>query len=331
LNKKVLTAPKKIVHAPVLVLVGPTAIGKTGLSLELARKFGCEIVNVDSMQVYRYMNIGTAKPTLREREGIRHHLIDIVDPDEQYSSALFVRDALAAVDTIASAGKIPLLTGGTGLYLKSLTEGLFGYEETDAEGVRSHLRKRLEREGRETLFQELVEVDPESAARIHKNDTQRLLRALEIYETTGKIWSSHLNAQKEPEIFFANLLQIGLSSERQMLYKRIEERTHAMLAGGLIEETEQLRRMGFSPELPSMQAIGYKHANNFLSGIWNLDDTLRMLIRDTRRYAKRQMTWFKKIKAIRWFERSNQEGIVQHIADWLADLHEEIRNNSQSG
>jgi tRNA dimethylallyltransferase len=306
------------INTPVLVLLGPTAVGKTALSLRLTELAACEIVSVDSMQVYRFMDIGTAKPTIQERTKILHHLIDIVNPDEQYNSALFVRDALAAIDTIASAGKISLLTGGTGLYLKALTEGLFDIKGTEDESIRNHLAARLQEEGRGKLFDELRSVDPESAARIHINDTQRLIRALEIYKATGRTWSALLQNHTGPTVRFTNMLQIGLSCDRQVLNKRIEQRTQAMFENGLIEEAEKLQKMGYSSDLPAMQAIGYRHANNYLAGEWDKDETIRLLIRDTRRYAKRQMTWFAKNPDIQWFERNNHQSVLQATKRFLA-------------
>lgn len=309
----------KEINTPILVLLGPTAVGKTALSLELAERYSCEIVSVDSMQVYRFMDIGTAKPSPAERQQVHHHLIDIVDPDEQYNSAHFVRDALVAIKAIAVAGKIPLLTGGTGLYLKAMTEGLFSLEGSESETIRDHLTAKLKEEGgREILFQELLTVDPHSAGRIHINDTQRLVRALEIYRSTGKTWSAHLQEHKETGARFANMLQIGLTCERQILYERIEQRATVMLDNGLLDEAEKLQNMGYGPDLPSMQAIGYKHANNYLAGEWNLDETIQLLMRDTRRYAKRQMTWFSKNKAIKWFARDDHHGVHQAVATWLS-------------
>jgi len=303
---------------PVIVLIGPTAVGKTDLSLDLAERFSCEIISVDSMQVYRFMDVGTAKPTLQERRGIRHHLLDIADPDEQYNAARFVRDALAAVEAITAAGKTPLLTGGTGLYLKALLEGLFALEGVGDESIRARLTEKLREEGREELYDELRSVDPESAARIHINDTQRLLRALEIFRATGKTWTSLLRSQDQPPVRFANILQIGLTCDRRILNERIERRSQAMFAGGLVEEAEKLQEMGYAPTLPSMQAIGYRHVNNYLAGLWDREETLRLLIRDTRRYAKRQMTWFAGNRAIEWFARDDRQQVVHRTAAWLA-------------
>ena len=199
------------ISSPVLVLIGPTAIGKTALSLEMASRFNCEIISMDSMQVYRLMDIGTAKATVEERNKIVHHLIDIIDPDDQYDAARFVFDSLKAINTITRKGKVPLITGGTGLYLRALLEGLFD-EIKVPESLRQALQLRLKQEGREVLYQEFCQVDPESSARIHINDTQRLLRGLEIYQATGRPWSQHLKeqGQRKPPIQFPRLLQIGL-------------------------------------------------------------------------------------------------------------------------
>ncbi len=310
-----------VITSPVFVLVGPTAIGKTDLSIRIAERYNCEIVSMDSMQVYRHMDIGTAKPSERERRGIPHHLIDIVDPDEQYNAARFVHDAVAAIREIIASGKIPLLTGGTGLYLKALTQGLFDQEKTGDPAVRRRLVERLQAHGREKLHEELKKTDPESAARIHVNDTQRLIRALEIYHGTGMTWSEHLRNQPGPPVTFARLLQAGLQCDRQTLYDRIEERTATMFRNGLLKETAKLLDMGYDTKLQSMQAIGYRHAVNFIDGTWDREETLRMLVRDTRRYAKRQMTWFGKNPSLRWFERGDDSGVLRFIDDWLRSAH----------
>ncbi len=308
-----MSRPREIT-GPVLVLVGPTAIGKTALALEIADRFGCEIISVDSMQVYRYMDIGTAKPDAAELRRVRHHLIDIVLPDDPYNAARFVTDALAAMADIFSRGRIPLLTGGTGLYLSALTRGLFDAVPVRA-GMRDRLRQRLEQEGREALFAELVRVDPATAKRIHVNDTQRLLRALEIYHTTGRPWSTLLEQQQQAQqgVHFSSILQICLTCGRERLYRRIGERAGQMLERGLVEEVEGLLTMGFSAELPSMQAIGYRHVNRYLAGEWNLEQTRDILIRDTRRYAKRQLTWFRKNPELRWCRQQDGQGIFDHI------------------
>ncbi len=306
------------VNLPVLVLVGPTAIGKTSFSIELAQKFNCEIISVDSMQVYKYMDIGTAKVSEEEMKGIPHHLIDIVTPDTPYDAARFSTDASAAIKEIQAKGKIPLLTGGTGLYLKTLLHGIFEEPAKD-ETIRVHLRKRFEEEGSESLYNELLACDPESAARIHINDTHRLLRGLEIYLATGRPWSSFLKdykLQKKNEKF-TNVLQIGLYIDREILYNRINLRTGKMLDNDFKGEVQSLLDRGYSGNLKSMGSIGYRHMITFLSGKTTFQEMRETLTRDTRRYAKRQMTWFKKMKKLNWIDINDKKRAVNMISSWL--------------
>lgn len=308
----------RTIDCPVIVLVGPTAIGKTSLSLQLVDRFDCEIISMDSMQVYRYMDIGTAKPSQEEQGLVRHHLLDLVNPDEQYDAARFVKDALQAIDSIAGRKRTVLLTGGTGLYQKALFEGLFTAMPTDQE-IRQHLQHRLQEEGREVLHTELCKIDPLSGKRIHKNDTQRLLRGLEIYLSSGRRWSDLLQEQKQKGQVphFNRVCQVALTCERSELYQRIEKRSNMMIKHGFIEEVEKLRAMGYSEELPSMQSIGYRHVNNLLSGEWDRRTMFEYLLRDTRRYAKRQMTWFGKNKNLRWFNIKQKELVVEKISNSL--------------
>lgn len=302
---------------PILVLLGPTAIGKTALSLELAQKFDCEIVSVDSMQVYRFMDIGTAKATPAERIAVPHHLIDIIDPDEQYDAARFFQDAHDAINHIHSRNKLPLLTGGTGLYFKVLSEGLFNALPTD-QAIRDALKKRAECEGTHALHQELALHDQLSAQRIHINDEQRILRALEILMTTGIPWSQHIikQSQHNHTDLLCNSLHIGLTCERQILYRRINHRCRLMLDSGLIEETASLLESGYSKDLNPLQAIGYRHAINYLEGKWSQAETYEFLARDTRRYAKRQYTWFNKINKIEWHNSPSIDEIVARVKRW---------------
>ncbi len=303
------------VTEPVLALVGPTAVGKTALSLRLAERFSCEIVGLDSMQVYRQMDIGTAKASPEERARVPHHLIDLVDPDGEYHVARYFKDAIAACRGIVARGKTPLLVGGTGLYLKALEQGLFEAEAGD-EAVRLRLRARLAEEGRARLHAELAERDPASAARIHINDTQRLLRALEIVETTGRSWSEHLAGQQGAPAL-PRLLKLGLLGERAQLYARIERRVAQMVDAGLLDEVRSLLAQGYPGSLKAMQAIGYRHMVNFLAGAWGWEEALRLLARDTRRYAKRQLTWFKADPGLRWFAPEDEPGIFAAAAEFL--------------
>lgn len=306
------------ITTPILVLVGPTAIGKTELSLAIAEAFDCEIISMDSMQVYRFMDIGTAKASREERSRVPHHLIDIVDPDAQYDAARFVADALAAVEAITQRGKIPLITGGTGLYLSALVNGLFDEIKTSPE-VREQLHQRMQREGREVLYRELTQVDPVSAERIHRNDTQRLLRGLEIFHATGIPWSEHLRHQalSKQTARFTGMLQLGLSCERELLYERIKIRTEAMMRDDFQQEVESLMAQGYSPHLPSMQAIGYRHMCGCIQGTWNRTTATAALIQDTRRYAKRQLTWFRHHDTIRWHDIHRTDRALADIADFL--------------
>jgi len=315
-----MTVQTTITDTPVVALVGPTAIGKTALSLQLARGFDCEIVSVDSMQVYRYMDVGTAKIRPEEMEGIPHHLIDVVLPDEDYDAGRFVRDAISAIRSITAKGKLPLLTGGTGLYLKALTEGLFGELPRD-NAMRKTLQKRLDQEGSSKLYEELKGCDPESAARIHPQDGFRIIRGLEIYLVSGIPWSSHLRRQQScrDENVLNNVLQIALTCERELLYDRINYRSEQMIDQGLEEEVRKLLAMGYARELKSMNGIGYRHMINYLDHRYTMNTMLELLRRDTRRYAKRQYTWFRGIAAMEWFDVRDVEGIVQRITEWSTD------------
>ena len=300
---------------PVLVLIGPTAVGKTALSLALAERFSCEIVGLDSMQIYRHMDIGTAKATAEERARVPHHLLDVVNPDEEYHVARYVADATEACRQIIARGNRPLLVGGTGLYLKGLLEGLFEIPPVP-ETIRASLNQRLAEEGRALLFAELSQCDPESSERIHPNDTHRLLRALEIFQATGRTWSEHLRAQKvQPAL--SNVLQLGLLCERTVLYERINLRVEQMIGEGLLGEVEKLLAMGYDPGLKAMQSIGYRHMVQFLKGEWDWEETLFLLARDTRRYAKRQMTWFGNDPDIHWFAPSETEAIFNCVEGFL--------------
>ncbi len=311
---------------PVLVLVGPTAIGKTDLSLDLARTFNGEIISMDSMQVYRHMDIGTAKVTDKERDNIPHHLIDIVDPDKSYDAHRFTQDTLEALEEINNRQKLPIITGGTGLYLKALVEGLFD-SISEYPDLREHFKGELDRLGSSKLHEHLSAIDGISASKIHINDTQRLLRALEIYHGTGVPWSEHLLLQKENKntTWFTSLLQIGLSCKRKVLYERINRRTSIMINNGLIEEVKQLLLLGYSADLKSMSSIGYRHAVNFINKIWSRGKMEEILARDTRRYAKRQYTWFSKNKNIHWHEVADSDKIMRQVEHWLVNIH---KNNA---
>ncbi len=310
----------KSIDYPVIVLVGPTAVGKTELSFRLAERFNCEIISMDSMQVYRGMDIGTAKPSLEERARTPHHLIDIVNPDEQYDAARFVYDTIAAMEEISARGKIVLLTGGTGLYLKALFDGLFEALPAN-KAIRERLQARLAEEGRAVLHTELCRIDSATGARVHPNDTQRLLRGLEIFQASGRTWTELIEEQRQAgqgRAVFSRVYLAGLRCDKAVLHERIARRSLMMLESGLIEEVKRLRQLSYESELPSMQAIGYRHVNRLLSGEWTQTEMLEQLILDTRHYAKRQMTWFAANKELRWFRREEYELMSNEIAQELS-------------
>lgn len=302
---------------PLLVLIGSTAVGKTELSYRIAETFGCEIIGMDSMQVYRLMDVGTAKPTKEERARIPHYLIDMVNPDEDYSAGQFARDASEAIFMIRGRGKTPLLVGGSGLYMKALLDGFTAIPQ-DVAPEKEAIREQLKKKSNIELYQELCECDPQSATRIHPHDTQRLIRAIEIFRLSGIPWSQYLNRQDHsPQ--FTEILKIGLTRNREELYARIEKRVGQMLEQGLISEVQKLLDMGYDPGLKSLQSIGYRHIVSYLKGEWRWEESIRLLVRDTRRYAKRQLTWFKRDSEILWFQPSEQEKIFSAINNFLTD------------
>jgi tRNA dimethylallyltransferase len=303
---------------PKIAIVGPTAIGKTALAIKLAEKIAAEIISVDSMQVYRYMDKGTAKPSNHELRRIPHHLIDVVFPDEIYHAGRFVDEAKAAIKIIESSGKIPLLVGGTGLYLKGLLEGIFELPEI-APQIRKHVQQRFEHLGSKTMHQMLTALDPSIASKIHPNDSQRIMRGMEIFEATGKPWSFFLQQQKKklPQ----NFLLIGLTAERTLLYERINRRSRLMIEEGLVEEVQNLLHMGYIATLHSMQSIGYRHVLEFLEKQRDMRQTIDLLARDTRRYAKRQYTWFRRMQQIEWFEYQDERKIFDRVRSFLNSFY----------
>lgn len=278
---------------PLIVLVGPTASGKTALAVELCKEINGEVVTADSMQVYKDMNIGTAKPDKAEMQGIKHHMIDIVEPDENYSLAQYVLDAKECIKDIASRGKIPVLAGGTGLYVDTLTQNIMLSEgDTDFE-YREELLSRSEKEGNEVLLKELYEIDAETAERLHLNDTKRIVRALEVYKATGITQSEHIRRSKQAETPY-NTVKFCITGDRDELYRRINLRVDKMFENGLKEEAESLFRRGIDEKYTSMQGIGYKEIFGFFRNQVPLEFCIDQIKQNTRRYAKRQISWFKR-------------------------------------
>jgi len=289
----------------IVVIVGPTASGKSKVALELAERFDGEIINADSMQVYRYMDIGTAKPSAVDRERVRHHLIDIRDPDEDFDAARFQEEASKAILDIVNRGHVPIVVGGTGLYIKALTEGIFDAPGSDKE-LREKLRKEAEVSGLSALYNKLSEVDPESAGRIDPRNTHRIIRALEIFYLTGIPISQHQKSHAFSERPY-DCLKIGLSVERETLYKRIDDRVDNMVKEGLVEEVSHIIAMGYRPETKAMHALGYSQICNYLEGRYSLDEAVSLIKKETRHYAKRQMTWFRRDDEITWFNTKEDD------------------------
>lgn len=306
------------------MLLGPTAVGKTRLSLEMAEAYNAEIISGDSMQVYRGMDIGTAKIKPEEMMGIPHHLIDIHDPQDSYSAAEFQEQGGLLIEEISRKGKLPFIVGGTGLYIESLCYGFRFSEAVADEAFRSEQDAFAEAHGAEALHARLAAVDPVSAARLHPNDRRRIIRALEIHHQTKVTLSeSHADQKKESPY---ELCLIGLTMDRKILYKRIEDRIDQMLADGLVTEVEGLLEHGYSRSLVSMQGLGYKEIAAYLAGEMTLDEAVTLLKRDTRRFAKRQLSWFRHMKEIQWIdvdESQNFSGNFAKIRAILADKFNE--------
>jgi len=282
------------------VIVGPTAAGKTALSLGLAKTLDSEIVSADSRQIYRYMDIGTAKPTSEERSCVPHHMLDRVDPDTRYTAGQYARDARACIDAIFSRGSVPILVGGSGLYLRALLDGLFDDPPSSPEIDRT-LRRELEEKGSPALHRALARVDAEAARRIHPHDGQRLVRALSVFRRTGRPMSELWRSSSE-ERLDADTMVFGLSRDRASLYRRIEDRVDRMIEQGLVEEVRSLLRMGYTRDLDALRTIGYRETCAFLAGEMTLEDAVARIKRDTRRYAKRQLTWFRHDRRVRWVD-----------------------------
>ena len=299
----------------VVVIAGPTASGKTAFSVELATAFSGEIINADSMQVYREMNIGTAKPDQEEKKGIPHHLLDVVNPDEEFNAAIYRRLALPVIEDIRRRKNVCFVVGGTGLYIKTLLGGIIPSPLSDPD-LKERLKREWEKDGGESLFARLKGLDPGSAEKIHPNDQFRIIRALELFELTkcraSEIRNGHRFGQQT-----MNALKFCLKWKREQLYDRINERTVTMFENGLIEETEKLLKMGYSPELKTMGAIGYRHAVKYLQGIWSYDEALEKMKQDTRRYAKRQITWFRGDPDVTWIHPEDIRYAAEMIGAFL--------------
>jgi len=302
----------------VIVICGPTGIGKTELSLSLAEEFNGNIVSADSMQVYRYMNIGTAKPDASERSRVPHYMMDVADPNEPYDAARFSMEGRLAIHQIRELQKLPFIVGGTGFYIRALLHGLFDVKPV-APAVIRQLEETAANDGIKSLYDRLAVCDTEAAARIHANDAYRIIRALAVFETSGIPASKIQQAHGFRDAPF-DALRICLYMDRAALYERINQRVDAMVAGGLLEEVKHLLEMGYSGTLRPMQAIGYRHMTDFIEGRSGWEDTVSLLKRDTRRFAKRQLTWFRKEPDMVWMGSEEKEAISECIRGFLISM-----------
>ncbi|WP_019850479.1 tRNA (adenosine(37)-N6)-dimethylallyltransferase MiaA [Desulfitobacterium sp. PCE1] len=302
---------------PLVIIVGPTAVGKTALGVALAQALQGEIISGDSVQVYRKLDIGSAKPTLEEQGNIPHYLLDALDPTEPFTVAQFQTLAHHSIQDIQSRGKVPIVVGGTGLYIRSLIDP-FQFAEHGSEPIRNFWTAFLSERGKEALHQELEKRDPLSAQRLHPNDTVRIIRALEICQLTGKPFSEirgHQDTVYPP--LASSILYVGLTAPRDIIYERINHRCEQMVASGLIEETQNLIQEGYSPKLKPLQSIGYRHALLYLYGKVTLPEMMRIFQRDTRHFAKRQLTWFRRDPRVVWHDTYNEN--MTNILEFLID------------
>lgn len=284
---------------PLIIITGPTASGKTALSIELAKRIGGEIISADSMQVYRHMDIGSAKVTEEEMDGVPHHLIDVLEPSEDFNVVKFQSMAKKAMEEIYSRGHIPIVAGGTGFYIQALLYDIDFTETDESTEIRRELEQTAREKGPRALHELLREVDPESADAIHENNVKRVIRAIEFYRQTGRKISEH-NREEMQKFSPYEFLYYVIDLPRPVLYSRIDERVSRMLEAGLVEEVKTLRDMGYTRDMVSMQGLGYKEILDYLNGECSLDEAVYIIKRDTRHFAKRQITWFKRERDVRW-------------------------------
>ncbi|MBI5250329.1 MAG: tRNA (adenosine(37)-N6)-dimethylallyltransferase MiaA [Desulfomonile tiedjei] len=298
----------------IIIIAGPTASGKTEVSLRLAQAFDAEIVSADSVQIYRHMDVGSAKPTREERQSTPHHMVDIRDPDEDFSAGDYVQEARKTIGGIFERGRVPLVVGGTGLYIRLLVGGVAELPPAHPE-LRLKFREK-ERNTEGALYARLTEIDPETAERTAPRNVARIIRALEVFEITGKtisrVQKEHAFHDRQYEHLF-----VGLAPDRSILYERIDNRVDSMIKGGLLEEVVNLYELGYSRELKSMQSLGYRHAGRVLAGELDLKSATDLMKKDTRHYAKRQFTWFRSEPEVLWFDPKEIKGIGLMVNNFL--------------
>ena len=303
---------------PMIILTGPTAVGKTDLSIQLAKAINGEIISADSMQVYRHMDIGSAKVPPEEMDGVPHHLIDVLEPEEEFNVVVFQKLAKEALTGIYERGHIPIIVGGTGFYIQALLYDIDFTENDGDTAIRRELEKLAQTQGVGCLHQMLQEIDPESAAAIHQNNVKRVIRAIEFYRQTGKKISLHNEQEREKQSPYQFLYYV-LDTDRKTLYERIDRRVDLMMEHGLVDEVKHLADMGCTRDMVSMQGLGYKEILDYLSGEIPLEEAVYILKRDTRHFAKRQITWFKRERDVRWLEleqfQNDRKKVLEHILD----------------
>ena len=303
---------------PLIVLTGPTAVGKTSLSIALARAVEGEIISADSMQVYKHMDIGSAKIKKEEMEGIPHYLIDVLEPDEEFHVVRFQEMAKEAMKEIYSKGKIPILTGGTGFYIQAVVKDIDFSQDTEKSSVRERLENLAQEKGGGYLHELLAQRDPESAEKIHPNNIKRVIRALEYYELTGEKISLH-NEREGEKVSPYNTAYFVLNDHRERLYERIDRRVDQMLDEGLVEEVRRLAQMGYTRDMVSMQGLGYKEILAYLEGEYSLEEAVYVLKRDTRHFAKRQLTWFRREKDVIWVNKPDFDYDDKKILEYILE------------
>ncbi|MDE7248210.1 MAG: tRNA (adenosine(37)-N6)-dimethylallyltransferase MiaA [Lachnospiraceae bacterium] len=310
------------IKKPLVILTGPTAVGKTALSVALAKAIDGEIISADSMQVYRHMDIGSAKVTKEEMAGVPHHLIDVLEPTEEFNVVLFQQMARQAVEEICGRGHIPILVGGTGFYIQALLYDIDFTENDEDTALRRSLEEIARLKGPEVLYERLRAVDPESCESIHAHNVKRVIRAIEFYEKTGKKISVHNREQRQNHSPY-RFTYFVLNDERESIYRRIDERVDLMMEKGLVEEVRTLQAMGCKQGMVSMQGLGYKEILAYLEGEISLEEAVYLIKRDTRHFAKRQITWFKREKEVIWVQKDVFDHNSQNILGFMQDfLHE---------
>ena len=314
-------------HRPLVVLLGPTAVGKSRIAVQVAKVFGTEVLTADSRQVYRGMNIGTDKPTLEERQGVPHRLIDVADPDESFNTGWYRRLALEEIDRAYRERRLPFIVGGTGLYIRTLVRGLCSAPEADPV-VREALQQLSRDEGPGALYAELSRIDPATASRLHPNDESKIIRAVEIYRLTGRPLSALHQEHGFQEAPFTTLL-IGLQRDRAILYRNIEQRIDWQLAHGMVEETRALLDRGYGRQLGAMKGLGYRQVGAYLCHEYDYDEMVYRFKRDTRHFAKRQMTWFRKETGVVWLSIEGQEVLEQTVGRVVALIEQFLQGLAQ--